>query len=318
MCPRGSTPHPVATVHLNWKGEDGIITVGVIPNLGEDLILGTDYVNFTSLLDKAGQEQVNSAWWEEAPFGASEEENRKPRIKLSRKQKREQRREYRNFRDLKNLDPTTSPAVICTIKGDFRQCQHEDPTLKHAWHQALHPDGHVTQKEEPGSGNMNLRGRENPAFMGGEARYNEAEGSGSDRTQREDAEKGEGTDISAAREANRGTPATLLEKSGTPDPRPRVLAAVQPTRETKWRPRLNAPGWAETGPAAPLEVIAAVRGSSEDPWGIWARAPARPRPGEKEPDEPGERGGPVVPVCGRRPGRPWRPPTLWGEPADLN
>ncbi|KAJ1082429.1 hypothetical protein NDU88_002597 [Pleurodeles waltl] len=46
----------MATVHLNWKGDDETITVVVIPNLGEDLILGTDYVDFTSLLEKAGQE----------------------------------------------------------------------------------------------------------------------------------------------------------------------------------------------------------------------------------------------------------------------
>ncbi|KAJ1083083.1 hypothetical protein NDU88_003243 [Pleurodeles waltl] len=71
--------------------------------------------------------------------------------------------------------------------------------------------------EEPGSGNADLRGKEKPPFMGGEARYSEEEGSGADRTQREDeVETGGGTDISAAREANRGTPATLLEKRGTP------------------------------------------------------------------------------------------------------
>ncbi|KAJ1157237.1 hypothetical protein NDU88_009952 [Pleurodeles waltl] len=121
--------------------------VGVIPNLGEDLILGMDYVNFTSLLERAGQEQVNNAWWKEVPFGVSEEENRKPRIKLSIKQKREQRRKYQHARDPINSDPKTPPAIICTITGDFRQCQHEDLTLKHAWHQALHPDEHV--EEEP-------------------------------------------------------------------------------------------------------------------------------------------------------------------------
>ncbi|KAJ1199454.1 hypothetical protein NDU88_003288 [Pleurodeles waltl] len=74
-----------------------------------------------------------------------------------------------------------------------------------------------TRTYEPGSGNVDLRGREKPAFTGGEAHYSEAEGNGADRTQQEDeAEKGEGTDISAARKANRGTPATLLEKRGTP------------------------------------------------------------------------------------------------------
>ncbi|KAJ1152788.1 hypothetical protein NDU88_005563 [Pleurodeles waltl] len=45
--------YPVAMVRLNWRGDDETITVGVIPNLGEDLILCTDYVNFTPLLEKA-------------------------------------------------------------------------------------------------------------------------------------------------------------------------------------------------------------------------------------------------------------------------
>ncbi|KAJ1152497.1 hypothetical protein NDU88_005272 [Pleurodeles waltl] len=134
-------PYPVATVHLNWRGDDETITVGVIPNLGKDLIFGTDYVDFTSLLEKAGHKHVNNAWWEEAPFGASEVEARTPRIKLSRKQKREQRQEHRNLRDLRNLDPTPHTATAFTTTGDFRQAQHEDPTLKNAWHQALHPDG---------------------------------------------------------------------------------------------------------------------------------------------------------------------------------
>ncbi|KAJ1132774.1 hypothetical protein NDU88_011077 [Pleurodeles waltl] len=98
-------PYPIATVRLNWIGDDEMITVGVIPDLGEDLILDTDYDDFTSLLEKAGQEQVNNAWWEEAPFGVSEEEARTLRIKISRKQKIEQRREHRNFSDSRDLDP---------------------------------------------------------------------------------------------------------------------------------------------------------------------------------------------------------------------
>ncbi|KAJ1135546.1 hypothetical protein NDU88_001985 [Pleurodeles waltl] len=132
---------PVAMVLLNWKGEDGTITVGVIPNLDEEIILSTDYINFTSLLEKASQEHVNNAWWDEAPFGASEIDVRTPKNKLSRKQKREQRREYQNVRDLENICPTLHTATVFTTAGDFRQAQHGDPTLKNAWHQAVHPDG---------------------------------------------------------------------------------------------------------------------------------------------------------------------------------
>ncbi|KAJ1189515.1 hypothetical protein NDU88_006260 [Pleurodeles waltl] len=133
----------MATVKPNWKGEDETINVGVIPNLGEDFILGTDYGDFTSLLEKAGQEHLYATWWEEALFGASEEETRKPRIKLSRKQKIEQRWEYQNLRDPRKLEPHLPSATVCTTTGDFRQGQCEDPTLKNAWHQAAHQDGPV-------------------------------------------------------------------------------------------------------------------------------------------------------------------------------
>ncbi|KAJ1088695.1 hypothetical protein NDU88_001851 [Pleurodeles waltl] len=149
----------MATVRLHWKGEDETIKVGVIPNLGEDLILGTDYVDFTSLLNEAGDELVHNAWWEEVPFGVGEEESRKPQVKLSRKQKREQRRMYQLARDPRSTDSKDPPAIIYTITGDSRQCQHEDLTLKHAWHQALNPDDHVG----PGRGTTGSREEEKPA-----------------------------------------------------------------------------------------------------------------------------------------------------------
>ncbi|KAJ1181399.1 hypothetical protein NDU88_006606 [Pleurodeles waltl] len=137
-------------VHLNWRGDDKTITVGMIPNLGEDLILSTDYVNFTPLLEKACQEHINNAWWEEAPFGTSEMEARTQRKKLSRKQKREQRREHRNSLTLKIPAPTLHTAKVFTAVGNFRQAQREDPTLKNAWQQALHPDGQSI-RHSPGS-----------------------------------------------------------------------------------------------------------------------------------------------------------------------
>ncbi|KAJ1165513.1 hypothetical protein NDU88_005940 [Pleurodeles waltl] len=59
-------------VPLNSRGAEETITVGMIPNLGEDLILCTDYVNFTPLLEKACQEHITNTWWEEAPFGTAE------------------------------------------------------------------------------------------------------------------------------------------------------------------------------------------------------------------------------------------------------
>ncbi|KAJ1144789.1 hypothetical protein NDU88_011084 [Pleurodeles waltl] len=193
-------PYPVATVHLNWKGDDEVITVGVIPNLGEDLILGTDYVGFTSLLEKAGQEHINNTWWEEAPFGASEEETRKPRIKLSRKQKREQQRVHQSLRDPRKPESNSPPAMICTTSGDLRQGQHDDPTLKNAWHQALQPDGQVA----------GLRRTETPVIARRKADNGGAVSSGAGGRNSADQRKREGeeeadeeTDFSASQEAER-------------------------------------------------------------------------------------------------------------------
>ncbi|KAJ1115795.1 hypothetical protein NDU88_004017 [Pleurodeles waltl] len=148
-------------------------------------------MDFTSLLEKAGQEHINNTWWEEAPFGASEEETRKPRIKLSRKPKREQRRVYQILRDPRKPESNFPPAMVCTTSGDFRQGQHDNPTLKNAWHQALHPDGQVViarRKVDNGGAVSSGAGGRNSA----------------DQWKREGEEQAdEETDFSASQEAER-------------------------------------------------------------------------------------------------------------------
>ncbi|KAJ1201568.1 hypothetical protein NDU88_005376 [Pleurodeles waltl] len=136
--------YPVATVRLNWRGKEEAIRVGVLPHLDEHIILGTDYEDFPSLLNKAGQEHILRTWWEEVPIGEGEEESRRPRVILSSKQKREQRQQYTQSQ--KGLKPNIPEAasIVCTITGDFQQRQHDDPTLKHAWQQALNLEDHVT------------------------------------------------------------------------------------------------------------------------------------------------------------------------------
>ncbi|KAJ1163755.1 hypothetical protein NDU88_004208 [Pleurodeles waltl] len=119
------------------------IRVGVLPHLGEDIILGTDYEDFPSLLTKAGQEHILRTWWEEVPTGAVVEESRRPRVIPSRKQKREQRQNYIQTQKAPKSDIPEAASSVCTITGDFRQSQHDDPSLEHAWHQALNPDDHV-------------------------------------------------------------------------------------------------------------------------------------------------------------------------------
>ncbi|KAJ1199445.1 hypothetical protein NDU88_003279 [Pleurodeles waltl] len=151
---------------LNWRGTEETIMIGIIPNLGEDLILGTDNPDFSPLLEKACHEDVTSAWWEKAPHGVVEVEERPLKKKLSRKQKREQRKEY-------HATPTTDThmsvlraATVLKSTGSFRQAQREDPTLKKSWQQALQPDerskravrgarGVVDKEEEPADGGDN-------------------------------------------------------------------------------------------------------------------------------------------------------------------
>ncbi|KAJ1117369.1 hypothetical protein NDU88_005569 [Pleurodeles waltl] len=120
---------------------------------------------------------------------SDKDESRKPQIKLSRNQKREQRQMYQLAREPRNADSKGRPAVICTITGDFRQSQQEDLKLKHSWHQALNPDDHVpgaganqkslsTVTRDPGSGTAGSRREEELASLGRGGRDEEDEESG--------------------------------------------------------------------------------------------------------------------------------------------
>ncbi|KAJ1205332.1 hypothetical protein NDU88_000767 [Pleurodeles waltl] len=106
------------------------LRVGVLPRLDEDIILGTDYEDFPSLLEKAGQEHLLGTWWEEAPSGLDKEEPKEARVTLSRRQNREQRHSYAQ----KSLPQNGHEVArnVYTFTGDFRRNQNEDPSLKHA------------------------------------------------------------------------------------------------------------------------------------------------------------------------------------------
>ncbi|KAJ1143223.1 hypothetical protein NDU88_009534 [Pleurodeles waltl] len=92
------------------------------------MILGTDYEDFPSLLEKAGQEHLLRTWWKEAHSGLDKEEPKEARVILSKRQKREQRRYY--AQNPLPQDGHMVTGTVCTITGDFRQNQKEDPTLK--------------------------------------------------------------------------------------------------------------------------------------------------------------------------------------------
>ncbi|KAJ1150111.1 hypothetical protein NDU88_002909 [Pleurodeles waltl] len=104
------------------------------PHLGEDLILGTDYENFTPLLEKACHETIANAWWTEAPFGTTEIDLRPVRKKVSQKEKREERQEYQNQQPPVIPESVPQTGAVLTSAGTFRQAQRKDPSLKNAWH----------------------------------------------------------------------------------------------------------------------------------------------------------------------------------------
>ncbi|KAJ1106786.1 hypothetical protein NDU88_004184 [Pleurodeles waltl] len=86
--------YPVAQVHLQWRGENEMLKVGVLPHLEEDIIIGTDYADFPTLLTKAGQEHTLKSWWEDVPFEAGVGLSRDPKVPLTGREKRVQRKQY--------------------------------------------------------------------------------------------------------------------------------------------------------------------------------------------------------------------------------
>ncbi|KAJ1162723.1 hypothetical protein NDU88_003190 [Pleurodeles waltl] len=111
--------YPVATVLINWRGQEECLSVEVIPDLGEDIIIGTDYVAFAYLLNNANQERIANLWWKEAPFVTSEIEEHSIRRKLSKKQKREQKQGYRRRDENTQLSVPTDPNPIMTVAGSL-------------------------------------------------------------------------------------------------------------------------------------------------------------------------------------------------------
>ncbi|KAJ1201432.1 hypothetical protein NDU88_005241 [Pleurodeles waltl] len=140
MCTWRQEDLPFATIEINWTGHEEYLSVGVIPDLGEDMIIGTDTEAFPQLLDTANQDNVPVSWWEEAPFVSSNVEGSSPRRKLSKAQKRMQKQLYQKETITSNTPVPDPPKAIMSTAGQFQQAQREDPTLKNAWQISLSPD----------------------------------------------------------------------------------------------------------------------------------------------------------------------------------
>ncbi|KAJ1114602.1 hypothetical protein NDU88_002837 [Pleurodeles waltl] len=86
--------YPMATIMFQWRGEEENLRVGVLPHLEEDIIIGTDYIAFTALLNKAGEEHMLHKWWEEVPYDPEVTETQSPKDHLSKRKKRIQKQQY--------------------------------------------------------------------------------------------------------------------------------------------------------------------------------------------------------------------------------
>ncbi|KAJ1170166.1 hypothetical protein NDU88_002047 [Pleurodeles waltl] len=158
--------YPVARIRFQWRGKEETLRVGVLPHLEEDIIIGTDYAAFPRLLNKAREEHMMKKWWEEIPYDTEIAETRPLKPHLSKRQKRAQSQQHWE-ENQGNTDPPGITGKVCTVAGDFRQKQREDPSLKNAWEKALSreeegvgPTFHIHNDllyRTPQSGNMNRR-----------------------------------------------------------------------------------------------------------------------------------------------------------------
>ncbi|KAJ1210862.1 hypothetical protein NDU88_006224, partial [Pleurodeles waltl] len=108
--------------------------MGVMDQLIEECIIGTDYMHFQQLLNCTQNQRENLEWWNEAPFFGNPIECPPHRRKLSRREKRYERLKFQATKE--NNHPTRVVAENCSAPISFRQHQREDPTLTHAWRTA--------------------------------------------------------------------------------------------------------------------------------------------------------------------------------------
>ncbi|KAJ1186894.1 hypothetical protein NDU88_003674 [Pleurodeles waltl] len=101
----------------------------MIPDLGEDMIIGTEYDTFVYLLNTAYQDYMTDLWWKEAHFVSSKIGEHIIQMKLSKKQKRKQKQGYQRPSD------GTDPKAIMSVAGripdpDVLWAGHTQKTLR--------------------------------------------------------------------------------------------------------------------------------------------------------------------------------------------
>ncbi|XP_078511546.1 uncharacterized protein LOC144770692 [Lissotriton helveticus] len=132
QCVHGDTKkYPTTQVRVRHPADPGTeLTVGLIPNLPEQVILGSDYAGLPKLVQDT-TDSLNQ-WWGEAPFSGEQPLAEDPtKARKSRNQKRQEKRNH-----------TTAYPVVPDVHPwqtdrEFRASQQEDPVLQEAWGKAL-------------------------------------------------------------------------------------------------------------------------------------------------------------------------------------
>ncbi|XP_078515987.1 uncharacterized protein LOC144781172 [Lissotriton helveticus] len=139
QCVHGDTKrYPTTQVHVSHPKDPGTtLTVGLVPALPEQAILGSDYSGLPSLLQDTTDSLTR--WWGEAPFpqGVSAF-TKEPRAPKTKAQKKKEKREHIS------VFPVVPDNHPWQTDRDFRAAQREDPVLQEAWDKALDNEDPLT------------------------------------------------------------------------------------------------------------------------------------------------------------------------------
>ena len=133
-CVHGDTKvYPMAEVDIRWNGELEKVTVGVIPNLVEDVILGLDYPRFHELIQPEPLKRPVEVWLKEAPFAHADLRVEEGKSRKTRAERRKEKKRYQK----ENQNDKPFPLYVAEESWEshrsFRTEQREDPTLAQAW-----------------------------------------------------------------------------------------------------------------------------------------------------------------------------------------
>ncbi|XP_069071933.1 uncharacterized protein [Pleurodeles waltl] len=126
--------YPLSTVEVEWNTHLDLLPVGLMDNLIEECVIGTDYQRFHEILDQTRKKDPVDEWWGTAPFWEASICSSPTRKKLTRRERRAEKHRFATKQVQKEEGGLV--AHIETAPISFRMSQHEDPTLGNAWKNA--------------------------------------------------------------------------------------------------------------------------------------------------------------------------------------